>query len=106
METLKSTLFGLGFGFLGDVALYKTRNSLRKQYHEEEDLVNLEKDNKDLEIKLFYTRNVLYENKNRLLYISQQKQKLNLQNMSTEIQDVPYLEILENQRAYLKQSRF
>lgn len=103
IEVLKSTSFGLGFGFLADGVLYKTRNSLRKQYHEEEDLVDLEKEQKQLKLELFYTRHVLYENKNRLLYIAQQKEKLNLQNMSTEIQKVPYLEPLENIRAYLRQ---
>lgn len=48
IEVLKSTSFGVGFSILADLVMLHTRSSLRKQYHEEEDLKEAEQENQDL----------------------------------------------------------
>lgn len=54
-------------------------------------------------MELFYTKLILDGVKNSLLNFLVQKEKLMLQNMPTDIQEIPYHNALENLRGSIKQ---
>lgn len=104
IEVLKSTQFGICMGIIGAGSLLLTRYKAKKENREanQSELENAEADKKDLKLKLFFTKHILFEYKNRLMYESQKKQKLNLQNMPTGIQEVSYSETLKGLREYIE----
>lgn len=67
----------------------------------EEEKTGIEKEIKDQDLQIFHLEQVLYDAKNQLQYMLKQKEKKNIQNMPTEIQKVPYLEVLTARRQYL-----
>ncbi len=104
IEVLNSTRFGVNMGIIFASVILITRYRIRKEKREEnqEDLENVEAEIKDLKLKLFFTKHILFDYKDRLMYELQKKQKSNLQNMPVGIQEISYSEPLENLRNYIK----